>query len=137
MDVWEYFHQREAECRDLSLVPDGSFAEMCSALDGSEGQGGIFFGRLILSERAFLNVFELVRVHGTGVHRVRYSYYLIIDGTEVWGYDRDPDHDPPLHRHQGTAHTRYPCRRMTFREVAEQAWETASAEEGLQGAVDP
>lgn len=103
MDVWEYFHSRERECRELSLIPDGPFADMCGTEDEA-GQRGIFFGRLVLTERAFLNVLEVVRIHGTGVRRERYSYYLVIDGEEIWGYDRDPDHDPPLHRHEGRAH---------------------------------
>lgn len=131
MDVWEYFQSKERECRELSLVPDSDFSSMCAAAEGIDGKRGIFYGKLILTEHAFLNVFELVRVVGTGVHRERYSYYLIINGYEVWGYDRDPDHDPPLHRHRGRDHTRFPCRRMLFREVAREAWEMVSAEEKL------
>jgi hypothetical protein len=104
---------------------------MCAEEEGSGGQRGIFFGRLVLSDRAFLSVFEVVQVTGTGIHRERYSYYLIIDGFEIWGYDRDPGHVPPLHRHTGTSHRRHPCRRMTFAEVAGQAWETVGAEESV------
>lgn len=131
MDVWEFFHQREKECKQLSLVPDGDFADMCGADDSSDGKRGIFFGRLSLSERAFLNVLEVVRVHGTGIRRERYSYYLVIGGEEIWGYDREPDHDPPTHKHQGASHTRHPCRRMTFHEVAKEARQTTSAEAEL------
>jgi hypothetical protein len=131
VDVWEYFQSRERECRELSLVPDGTFAQMCSEEEGSGGQRGIFFGRLNMTEQAFLSAFEVIQVTGTGVHRVRYSYYLVMDEAEVWGFDRDPDHDPPLHRHQGVSHKRFPCRRMRFGEVARFAWETVSAEEGL------
>lgn len=131
MDVWEYFQSRERECRELSLVPDGLFEDLCSEEEGSDGQRGIFFGRLGLTERAFLGAFEVVRVKGSGVHRERYSYYLIIDGMETWGFDRDPAHDPPLHRHEGASHRRFPCRRMLFKEVAKLAWEMVSAEEGL------
>jgi Family of unknown function (DUF6516) len=129
VDVWEYFQSRERECRELSLAPDEEFSKMCAEAEGSNGQRGIFFGRLVLSERAFLSVYEIVQVTGTGIHRERYSYYLIIDGLEYWGYDRDPGHEPPIHRHTGTSHRRHPCRRMTFAEVAQQAWETVSAVE--------
>jgi hypothetical protein len=126
VDVWEYFQSRERECRDLSLAPDTSFDEMCMEEEGSDGQRGIFYGRLVLSERAFLNVFELVEVTGSGVHREQYSYYLIVDGFEEWGYDRDPSHDPPVHGHQGRDHRWVPAERVTFREVAEMAWQTVS-----------
>lgn len=102
---------------------------MCAAAEGTDGQRGIFYGKLILTEHTFLNVFELVCVVGSGVHRERYSYYLIVNGYEVWGYDRDPDHDPPLHRHRGRNHKRFPCRRMLFHEVVREAWEVASVEE--------
>lgn len=132
MDVWEYFQSRERECRELSLVPDEPFPKLCAEAHGSRGQRGMFFGRLSLSERAFLSAFELIKVRGTGIHRVRYSYYLIIDGLEAWGYDRDPDHTPSLHRHQGPGHTRHPCRRVTFPEVANMAWQTVTAEEELR-----
>jgi hypothetical protein len=128
MDVYTYFFQREAECRELSLVPDTSFEEMFAEEAGSDGTRGIMWGRLTLTERAFLNVLETVEVVGSGIHRERYSYYLIIDGLEIWGYDRDPDHDPPEHMHVGDDHHRRDAGRVRFREVAEKAWETVTQE---------
>ena len=108
MDVYTYFHQRERECRELSLVPDISFEEMFAEEAGSDGARGFMWGRLSLTGRAFLNVLETVIVVRSGVHRERYSYYLIIDGLEVWGYDRDPDHSPAEHMHRGEDHTAPP-----------------------------
>jgi hypothetical protein len=134
VDIWEYFAQREKECRLLSLIPDSDFSDMCAERDGTAGQRGIFWGRFTLNERAFLSVFELIQVRGSGVHRERYSYYLFLDEIEVWGFDRDPQHDPPTHKHMGASHTRYPCRRMTFKEVAKLAWDTVSEEERLEDA---
>jgi hypothetical protein len=119
----------------MSLVPDADFSTMCAEADDSDGQRGIFWGRLILSEHAYLSVFEFIEVRGSGVHRVRYSYYLVYDEAEVWGYDRDPDHEPSLHRHQGPSHARHPCRRYTFREIAEKAWQTTTAEEELRAST--
>jgi hypothetical protein len=111
VDVWEYFQQKEAEHRDNSLVPDASSAEMFSEEEGSGGKRGRIFGRLVLSERAYLSVHEVVVVENEHVHRETYGYFLVIDGAEAWGYERDPTHDPPEHGHgEGTlADTRRPC----------------------------
>ena len=131
MDVYEYFHSRERECRALSLAPDTCFDDLFAEEEGSDGQRGIMWGRLVLSDRAFLQVFESLYVEGTGIHREQYSYYLIIDGFEVWGYDRDPGHDPPEHMHEGPCHDRIPAGRVEFHEIAEKAWDTLSHEDYL------
>lgn len=137
MDVYEYFHSREKECRELSLAPDTCFDDLFAEEYGSDGQRGLMWGRLVLSERAFLSVFESIVVVGSGIHREEYSYYLIIDGYEIWGYDRDPDHEPQEHMHRGRAHSREPAGRVTFREVAEKAWDTLSHEELVPLADEP
>jgi hypothetical protein len=135
--VDEYFHSRERECRELSLVPDTCFEDMFAEEEGSEGERGMVFGRLVLTESTFLSVFESVEVVGSGVHREAYSYYLIRDGFEVWGYDRDPSHTPEEHMHHGSDHAREATGRVTFKEVAEKAWETTSQEEALAADSDP
>ena len=71
VDVYEYFATRERECAELSLAPDTSFDDMFAEEDGSEGQRGFMWGRLDLSERAFLNVLETVVVRGSGIHGQR------------------------------------------------------------------
>jgi Family of unknown function (DUF6516) len=131
MDVYEYFLTREREFRELSLVPDGDISDMFAEEEGSDGQRGTMFGRVTLDERTFLNVYESVVVVGSGIHREEYSYYLIRNGFELWGYDRDPSHDPAEHMHKGADHERHATGRVTFRQVAEKAWETVSQEEAL------
>ncbi len=126
MDVWEYFASKEREFQDLSLGRDDNF--LFAGLEGSNGTRGRVWGRLILNEGAFLTIDEKVVVEGSGIHREEYSYFLIIDGAEVWGYERDPAHDPPEHGH-GVEHTRHAAGRVTFKDVAQRAWETISAEE--------
>jgi hypothetical protein len=126
VDVYEYFISRERECREHSLAPDTSFADLFSEEEGSGGKRGIMFGRLVLNERAFLSVSEEIEVVKSGVRRVSYSYYLIVDGVEVWGYDRDPSHVPSEHKHLGADHQRLPCGRVSFLEAVERAWATVS-----------
>lgn len=131
MDVWEYFASRERECAELSLYTDGDFSETCAAEEGSDGRRGIIFGNFALTERAYLAVSESVVVEGSGVHREEYSYYLVFDGMEMWGFDRDLSHNPVEHGHVGQDHTRVEAGRVTFREVVERAWDTVSEEEAL------
>lgn len=125
MDVWDYFHQKEAECRDYSLVPETPFEQLCSEEEGSGGKRGRVFGRLGLSERAYLSVHEVVVVENDHVHREEYGYFLVIDDGEVWGLERDPTHDPPEHGH-GEGHEPLAASRVTFKQVAELAWQTIS-----------
>jgi len=136
VDVHEYFLSREQECRRLSVAPDRGFDEIFGEEEGSNGTRGIMWGRLVLSDRAYLQVGESVVVVGTGVHRESYHYYLVIGEYEVWGYDRDPDHDPPEHMHIGDGHDRHPAGRIEFHEVVEKAWETLSQEEDLAATTE-
>ncbi len=131
MDVYEYFHTRERECRQHSLVPEADFADMFAEEDGSEGQRGIAYGRLNLTEKAFIRMFEVVVVEGSGIHRERYSYYMVYDDQEMWGYDRDPGHKPADHGHEGPNHDRVDAGPVTFLAAVDRAWETVSAEEAL------
>ncbi|CAN5561606.1 hypothetical protein BH20ACT19_BH20ACT19_00260 [soil metagenome] len=131
MDVYEYFHSRERECVEHSLVPDTGFARMFGEEDGSNGQRGIVFANLGLTDRGFLKVWESVVVEGSGIHREAYSYYLIYDDEQKWAYDRDPDHDPPDHGHEGPGHERVETGSVTFLQVVERAWDTVTAEETM------
>jgi hypothetical protein len=85
----------------------------------------------VLSERAFLQAYESIVVVESGIHREEYSYYLIVDGLELWGYDRDPDHEPPEHMHEGGSHVRHPAGRVEFHGVVEKAWNPLSHEDDL------
>jgi Family of unknown function (DUF6516) len=131
VDVYEYFHSRERECRGLGLAPEDSFDAMFAEEEGSDGKRGMVFGRLILSDRAFLQVHEAVVVRGSGIHREEYAYHLIYDGEELLGFDRDPTHDPPEHGH-GRAHSQVEAGGVTFKEVAKLAWESIAQEEELR-----
>ena len=126
MDVWEYFEQKEREFRELSLVPLTSRSAMFVEYLGSDGRRGHILGELMLTERAKLSVHERIAVVGNHIRRLDYHYYLVIDGEEVWGYDRDPAHTPAEHGHVGPDHVRREARRMTFPEVAEIAWNDVS-----------
>jgi hypothetical protein len=126
MDVWTYFEQRESECASLSLVPEGRFAEMVREELGSDGMRGRLFGRFWLMDdpRAFLSVSELVIVTAENtIHREEYGYFLVIDGEEVSGWERDLSHDPPVHRHTGSGHVREDAEPIAFRTAVELAWE--------------
>lgn len=129
MDVWEYFASKHKEIAEASLAVDDGF--LFAEENGSGGQRGRLWGRIIISERAFLQVSERVVVVGSGIHRDEYAYYFVRDGSELWGYERDPTHDEPEHRHDRD-HRRFACEPISFKEALEKAWETESQEESWE-----
>ncbi len=124
MDVWEYFATKQREIEECSGALDEGFQ---MAAQSVEGQRGRVWGRVLLNERAFLQVSERVRVRGSGVTRDEYAYYLIVDGAEFWGMERDPTHDPVDHSHDSD-HNRAPCSPISLKGALERAWDTLSAE---------
>jgi len=132
MDVWTYFAQKEREFRDLSLVPDRDFAELFAEAAGSDGRRGRVFGNLNLTDNAFLAVSELVVVVGSHVRRREYGYFLVIDGIEIWGYERDLSHAPALHRHTEGHAERLEAKPISFKKVAELAWRETSDRDLVQ-----
>lgn len=73
---------------------------------------------------AFLSVSETVVVTDEqSIHREEYAYYLIVDQVEVWGWERDLSHDPPVHRHVGPGHAREEADPISFRAAVELAWD--------------
>ena len=87
MDVWIYFEQKRREFADASLfIVEQQWAEE----SGTHGRRGRFVVRLMMTERAYLNVHEKVTVVGNRIRRDEYAYYLTFDGKEIWGEDRDP-----------------------------------------------
>lgn len=133
MDVWVYFGQREKEAQNLSVAADPGFAKMCWAEVGSDDLRGRIFGHFVLTENAYLQVHELVEVVGNHVHRMEYGYFLIIDGFEVWGYERDPNHAHEGlldHRHTEDHADRIACEPISFKEAVEKAWDEIT-ERGL------
>lgn len=128
MDLWDYFEQRRRLCEQAQLEPVGhDWDEIFSELAGSGGKVGIMLGRFCFPHRpgARLKVYERVAASGSpgaDIHRMTYAYFLSLDGQEIWGRERDPDHDPAEHGH-GPGHTRVPAGRVTLGEAIEQAFE--------------
>ena len=129
MDVWEYFMQKEREWADRSAHPDRHpFEEEA----GSDGQRGRIFCQLSLMEEgfpaeAFLAVRERVTVRGSGIHREMYAYSLIVDGAHLYGWAREPDHDPIEHEHRGPKRVRIAAASaIKLCDCIDLAWEIAS-----------
>lgn len=101
------------------------------ALEEGKEERGMFLGSLVLTERAFLHVQEIVSIRKSAPEIELYSYYLVVDGEEVWGYDRDPDHEPPDHGHRGAGHEMWDSGPRTFEEVAHEAWSAVSELTGV------
>jgi hypothetical protein len=135
LDVWTYFQQRETEAEELSLAPIGNYWRMVRAEEGSNDKRGRIFGDFALTEEVRLRVSEVVVVEDDHVHREEYAYFLVHEDDEVWGYERDLSHDPPVHRHVGPDHWREPAEPISFGDVVELAWEevTRIYEQGPEG----
>lgn len=126
MDIWDYFERRERECDSQSLIPSETLPTQYLELKGSNGTMGRIIARLEMSERASIAVMERVQIlDESHSHRLEYSYFLIFDGEEVYGRERDPTHDPAEHGHRRD-HVRESAGRVTFTEFAETAWEIVS-----------
>jgi hypothetical protein len=127
MDVWEYFAQREREFAGLSVAPDPRITEMFAEEAGSNGMRGRIFGTVFLAENAYLAISEKVVVRGNHIHREEYGYFLVVDDAEVWGYERDPSHEPAVHRHIGPDHSRHDnAEPISFKKVVQLAWDDLS-----------
>ena len=99
------------------------------ALAHPEKTRGRIEGRIVLSERTFLEVREQVEIRRDGsAERISYAYYVILDGAEFVGYDHAPDHPVPTHVHDRD-HVSYPDRLRSLKEVIETAWDVSSDED--------
>jgi hypothetical protein len=92
------------------------------AEDGSSDQRGQLIGPVYFSDNAFLANHERVEVVGNAIHRTDYAYFLIIRGVEFWGFERDPSHDPPVHRHTYGHEERIDAKPVSFKRVCELGW---------------
>jgi hypothetical protein len=123
MDVWEYFGQREAECADMSVdCRDLHFY----AEEGTGDQVGTMLGHVYFDDRTYLDIHERVEVRGNSVHRTDYAYCLVMDGVEYWLYERDPTHDPPVHRHTLSHAESLEAEPVSFKHVCKLAWREVS-----------
>lgn len=101
MDIWDYFDRVQRSCDNRSL---NSADLECAALIGTTDRGRIL-GDLVFDQledvcNARLKVSEVIEIvdeREVVIHE--YAYYLIVDGVEFWGWERDLSHDPPVHRH--------------------------------------
>jgi hypothetical protein len=130
VDVWEYFQTRDREIAECSLrMVDGisPYAE-----EEDNDQRGMIFGTLAFDgydpDTVYLNMHEVVVVRGSGIHRLRYAYFLVIGGEEIGGYERHASHEPPVHRHCSgrQPHERSPSRAVSFKDAAREAWRYVS-----------
>lgn len=135
MDVWEYFETKRREIIERSSSLDDGFLFVAEA--DSDDQRGRVWGRAILNDRAFLNISETVVVEGSGIHREDYAYYLIVDGGEVWGYERDPSHEPAVHQHVGADHARKDAEPVSLVWALEEAWRAAELEDSWSPPPEP
>jgi hypothetical protein len=127
MDVWDFFARREAECDEMSV--DCRNVEFFEE-EASGGTRGRIIGHIYFNETVYLQVHETVLVENDVPHRTDYAYFLIIDGVEFWGYERDPTHDPPVHRHTYAHGERLEANPISFKHACELAWREISVLEG-------
>jgi hypothetical protein len=122
VEVWSYFEQRARECEEMSISADElTFTEE----DGSDGRRGRVFGLVAFTDDIYLQVSESVVVVGNHIRRTDYAYFLIVDGVEFWGFERDPSHDPAVHAH-GFGHRRLAAGPIAFKRVVDLAWHEVS-----------
>jgi hypothetical protein len=126
VDLWTYFAQRERECEEMSLVPCDDVPLQFRELAGFEWERGRMVGRLHIGERAYISMVEVVEVvDGSYIRRLEYAYFLIVDGAEFYGRERDPTHDPAEHGH-GRFHEREDAGPISFVDFVEQCWAMVS-----------
>jgi hypothetical protein len=122
----EYFDSVERLLASNGLIfEDGA---IMLALEHPSKERGRVEGRIVFSDRTFLEVRELVEIRPDGSpEHLRYAYYIVLDGIEFVGYDHAPDHPIPTHVHD-RSHASYPDRLRSLKEVLETAWEISSDE---------
>lgn len=124
MDVDTYGQERRRECAEMSL--DGS--DIVAAAEAGNDPRGRLLGAAYMDDNAYIQVHEIVVVEGEHVHREKYAYYLVVDDQEIGGYERDPMHRVPEHRHCGEHQPGgAPHRAVSFKEAAAEAWDWLSS----------
>jgi hypothetical protein len=97
----------------------------------NDGKVGRVDGSVKFSDRTYLEVRERVQIDERGrPDRIKYSYYIVLDGAEFDGFDHAPDHPIATHRHDWRDHEkRYADRLRTLEEVIQITWTVASDED--------
>jgi len=120
VDVWTYFAQREREFEEMSV--DGRDVVFAEEI-GSGSRIGRMVGHVYFTDGVYLDLSERVEIEGNHVRRTDYAYFLVVDGIEYWGYERDPTHDPPVHRHTLAHEERLEADPISFKRACELAWD--------------
>lgn len=121
--IVDYFERLRGEFRRYSsgMLTDRDMDSMFAARRG--GQWGLVSGPIPLEEDAYVSVVERVELQDGRPVRLRYSYYLIVEGRgEVRGYERDPSHGPEFHRHYED-HRKEPCDEVSLGQAIEEFWD--------------
>jgi hypothetical protein len=131
LDIWEYFLQKEREFSDAGGVPEEPPSEIFRADPGSDDARGRVRATLRLAGAAdaYVEVYERVLVVDSRyTTREVYSYALVIDGTHVRGWERDPAHDDsPVHEHYGSERKRERhTQPISLKRALEICWEEVS-----------
>ncbi len=95
-----------------------------------DGRAARIDGHVQVSNRLWLEIAERIELDHRGrPYRRTYSYYLVLDGEEFCGFDFDPDHPDPLHRHTRGHGRSIPDQERSLSEVLEMAWKVAEDED--------
>ena len=129
MDIWECFAQRDAELAQQSVAWD-DHPEPYSAESGSKDLRGMVYGRIALTERSFLSVHEVLEVQGGEATRRKYAYYLIYDGSPLWGEECDPQREIAARRYDRDGN-RVSSRPISLTDALAEASRIARAEESV------
>jgi hypothetical protein len=115
---------RQRECDDKGVAPDGDLWEMAAEEAGSSPLRCRLLGRFTFpGTNAYLKVHEVFEFTTSNrIHRIKYAYFLVVDGHEVWGYERDPTHVPAEHFHD-SSHAPTPHPRISFKEACQRGWD--------------
>jgi hypothetical protein len=121
-DIWNYFVERER------TLKGGSALEEIEVGIAPDDQSGTLKAKASLRADteldAYLKVFERAALNESGqVEVVKYSYYLIVNGAETRGWDKDPKHDPPVHGHIGVDHKWTEAPEVSLDKALDLAWD--------------
>jgi hypothetical protein len=128
VDVWTYFEQRKRELREHSLHLDDEIGPAFAAEAGTNDTRGRMLAPVYFdgfSHDTYLKVHEVVVVEGSGIRREKYAYFLVVNGHEIGGYERDPMHhgiEVHMHCSRGKEHERLDAEVVSFVWAAREAW---------------
>jgi len=119
LDISNYLSEREHKLsKTLGLPIDEMNFEL--ALDG---QSARMWGNITLTDEVSLSVRERIELVDGRAHIVKYSYYIIVDGAEARGFDKEPTHNPPVHGHIGPNHAWTQAPEITLEAALDRCWD--------------